>query len=103
MGDDDTLVRPELIALYPAARERVWAHIAAKGGYCECCGAKDFDVGDAMYLGFLFLDEDSDAYIIALTCRNPDCAKPRTGIVLSESDFLSDGDGSVSPWRARGR
>ncbi len=103
MGDDDTLVRPELIALYPAARERVSAQIAAKGGHCECCGAKDFDVGDALYLGFLFLDEDTDAYMVALTCRNPDCAKPRTGIVLSEKDFLTAGDGSVSPWRAGGR
>lgn len=103
MSDDDTLVRPELTALYPAARERVSAQIAAKGGHCECCGAQDFDVGDALYLGFLFLDEDSDAYMVALTCRNPDCAKPRTGIVLSEKDFLSDGDGSVSPWRPGGR
>lgn len=92
MSDDDTLVRPELIALYPAARERVSAQIAAKGGHCECCGAKDFDVGDALYLGFLFLDEDTDAYMVALTCRNPDCAKPRTGIVLPRKAFLSDGD-----------
>ncbi|OBF53279.1 hypothetical protein A5787_06570 [Mycobacterium sp. 852002-50816_SCH5313054-b] len=103
MTDDATLVRPELIALYAAARERVSAQITAKGGYCECCGATDFDVGDALYLGFLFLDEDSNAYMVALTCRNPDCAKPRTGIILSEKDFLSDGDGSVSPWRAGGR
>jgi hypothetical protein len=88
MNDPDAMVRPELIALDPTARERVTEQIAAKGGYCECCGAKDFDVGDALYLGFLFLDEDTDAYMIALTCRNPDCAKPRTGIVLSENDFL---------------
>jgi hypothetical protein len=93
---DDAMVRPELIALDSKARERVSEQIAAKGGYCECCGAKDFDVGDALYLGFLFLDEDTDAYMVALTCRNPDCAKPRTGIVLSEKDFLSDGGDSAS-------
>jgi hypothetical protein len=101
MNDPDVMVRPELIALDPTARERVSEQIAAKGGYCECCGAKDFDVGDALYLGFLFLDEDHDAYMIALTCRNPDCAKPRTGIVLSEKDFLDgnllSGGDSASP------
>ncbi len=101
VADGDTMVRPELITLDATARGRVSEQIAAKGGYCECCGAKDFAVGDALFLGFLFLDEDHDAYMIALTCRNPDCAKPRTGIVLPEKDFLSDdgscGDGSASP------
>ncbi|OBI19673.1 hypothetical protein A5712_18960 [Mycobacterium sp. E2327] len=95
----DAMVRPELIALDATARERVSEQIAAKGGYCECCGATGFDVGDALFLGFLFLDEERDAYMIALTCRNPDCAKPRTGIVLSARDFLSDGsaDENASP------
>ncbi|ORV92390.1 hypothetical protein AWC11_08370 [Mycobacterium interjectum] len=91
MSDDadrtDTMVRPELRALDQAARRRVSEQIAAKGGHCECCGTTEFDVGGALFLGFLFLDEDHDAYMIALTCRNPDCAKPRTGIVLSEKDF----------------
>jgi hypothetical protein len=103
---DDAMVRPELITLDPASRERVLEQIAAKGGYCACCGAKDLDVGDALFLGFLFLDEASDAYMIALTCRNPDCTKPRTGIVLPEKDFLSAdvwGDGIAWPLRARHR
>jgi hypothetical protein len=103
---DDALVRPELFALDPASRERVLEQIAAKGGYCESCGEKHFDVGHALFLGFLFLDEDSDAYMVALTCRNPECAKPRTGIVLPEKDFLSAdlcGDGSAWPLRARRR
>jgi hypothetical protein len=109
MNDDaaDVMVRPELIALDPTARERVLEQIVAKGGYCGCCGAKDFAVGGALYLGFLFLDEDHDAYMVALTCRNPDCAKPRTGIVLPEKDFLSDGclcgDGSAWPSQAGSR
>ncbi|SPM28357.1 hypothetical protein [Mycobacterium terramassiliense] len=97
MSDDaertDTMVRPELRALDPAARRRVAEQIAAKGGHCECCGTTEFDVGDALFLGFLFLDEDHDAYMIALTCRNPDCAKPRTGIVLSERDFRGGPNG----------
>lgn len=102
MSDDH--VRPELISLVPAVRDRVTAQIAAKGGHCECCGATEFDVGSALYLGFLFLDEDPDAYMIALTCRNPECAKPRSGIILSEKDFLDDDGagrhGTASPQRA---
>lgn len=51
MGDE-IMVRPELIRLDPASRERVLRQIAAKGGYCGSCRATDFDVGDALYLGF---------------------------------------------------
>lgn len=93
---DEALVRPELISLGTAACERVRAEIAEQAGYCGSCGAKDFDVGHALYLGFLFLDEDDDSYMIALTCRNPDCAKPRSGIVLPEKAFLVSNDGIVS-------
>jgi hypothetical protein len=83
------MVRPELISLDYAARARVLQQIAAKGGHCASCGATNFDVGDALFLGFLFLDEDKDAYMVALTCRNPECAVPRTGIVLHDKDFLT--------------
>ena len=83
-------VRPELISLGAAASQRVQEQIAAKGGHCEACGATDFAVGDAMLMGFLFLDEDADTYMVALTCRNPDCPKPRTGIKLCGKDFLSE-------------
>ena len=86
---DDVMVRPELISLKPDARQRVLQQVTAKGGRCESCGATDFEVGHALYLGFLFLDEDDDAYMVALKCRNPDCAVPRTGIVLAEKDFFS--------------
>lgn len=98
----EAMMRPELIALDEAARHRVRRQIVRKGGYCDCCGATDFDVSDALFLGFLFLDEDDDAYMIALTCRNRECAKPRTGIILSEKDFLTGAcvccDGSA--WRS---
>ncbi|MGH3522919.1 MAG: hypothetical protein ACRDUT_08280 [Mycobacterium sp.] len=89
-ADDDATVRPELVSLEPAEREQVVEQVVAKGGHCEGCGGKDFDVGDVLYLGFLFLDEDDDAYMVALTCRNPECPKPRTGIVLPEMAVLSD-------------
>ncbi|MGB9248648.1 MAG: hypothetical protein WCC28_02535 [Mycobacterium sp.] len=85
------MVRPELINLVPADQDRVLEHLAAKGGHCEGCGAIDFTVGRALYLGFLFLDEDDDAYLVALTCRNPKCAQ-RTAIGLREKDFLSRGE-----------
>ncbi|OBB99278.1 hypothetical protein A5782_23460 [Mycobacterium sp. 852002-40037_SCH5390672] len=83
-------MRPELISLDSAACQRVQEQIAAKGGHCEACGTTDFAVGAAMIMGFLFLDEDADAYMVALTCRNPDCPKPRTGIRLCGKDFLSE-------------
>lgn len=84
-----TKVRPELVSLDQAERECVLKQVAAKGGHCEACGSTEFDVGDALYLGFLFLDEDEDAYMVALTCCNRDCPKPRTGIRLREKDFFN--------------
>jgi hypothetical protein len=87
-------VRPELISLVPADRDRVLLLVTVKGGHCESCGGTDFEVGHALYLGFLFLDEDDDAYMVALTCRNPKCGT-RTAIRLRETDFLS-GDGTAA-------
>ena len=88
---DNAMVRPELISLAPVDRDRVLEHISAQGGQCEACGATDFEVGHALYLGFLFLDEDDDAYLVALTCRTSDCGR-RTAIRLCEKDFLSRGE-----------
>jgi hypothetical protein len=88
----DPMVRPELICLLPADRDRVLSLVAAKGGHCDSCGETDFEVGHALYLGFLFLDEDDDAYMVALTCRNPECGQ-RTAIRLCEGEFLNvDGE-----------
>lgn len=90
--------RPELICLDRVARERVRGQIAVKGGHCESCGGTDFDVGDALYLGYLFLDEEPDNYMVALTCRRPDCARPRTAITLPGKAFLAiGGRGVASP------
>lgn len=82
-------VRPELISLDTVARHRVLEQVTAKGGHCEACGATELAVGDALYLGYLFLNEDADAYMVALTCRNPGCPKPRTAIRLRDTDFLT--------------
>lgn len=87
---DPSATRPELIDLQSVERERVSELVAVKGGHCAGCGGRDFAVGHALYLGFLFLDEDDDAFMVALTCRNDDCPAPRTGIVLAANEFLSD-------------
>ena len=85
---DGVGVRPELISLDTVAHHRVLEQIAVKGGHCEACGATDFAVGDALYLGFLFLTRCRRVHG-ALTCRNPDCTKPRTAIRLRDTDFLT--------------
>jgi hypothetical protein len=87
----DPTVRPELINLVPLDRDHVLEQLAVKGGHCESCGGTDFEVGHALYLGFLFLDEDDDAYMVALTCRKLECGQ-RTAIRLREKDFLSRGE-----------
>ncbi len=84
----DAMVRPELVTLKAAERGRVLEQMALTNRRCDGCGGTSFSAGDALYLGFLFLDEDQDAFMIALTCRNPDCPRPHTGIALPEHDFL---------------
>jgi hypothetical protein len=71
-------------------KRRVLEKIREKGFTCENCGSDDFEVGDSLYLGFLFLSEDYDDHMVALTCKNPDCGAPRTGIRMREADFLKE-------------
>jgi hypothetical protein len=82
------MVRPELVSLKLAERERVLENVAKVSAQCDTCGGTDFDVGDALYLGFLFLDADQDDFMVALICRNADCPNPRTGIILPDKAFL---------------
>ncbi|QZA06770.1 hypothetical protein K3U94_17485 [Mycolicibacter heraklionensis] len=82
--------RPELIELSQVARDRVSELVTVRGGYCAACGGADFAVGQALYLGFLFLDEDDDAYLVALTCRNTCCPQSRTAIRLRYKEFLAN-------------
>ena len=79
LGDNTTLDGNQKHRVLEKARER--------GLACEGCGSKDFEVGDALYLGFLFLSENRDAYMVALTCKNPGGPDPRTGIRLHQLDF----------------
>ncbi len=81
--------RSELIELDRNAHDRVAELVALRGGHCAGCAGTEFAVGQALYLGFLFLDEDTDAYLVALTCRNTGCPQPRTAIRLRHSEFLA--------------
>ena len=72
-------------------KHRVLEKSRGRGFVCASCGSEDFEVGDALHLGFLFLSEDRDAYMVALTCKNPGCQAPRTGIRLHQLDFLWEG------------
>jgi hypothetical protein len=69
-------------------KQRVLKRVRERGFACGSCGSEDFEVGEALELGFLFLSEERGTYMVALTCRERDCETPRTGIKLHESEFL---------------
>ena len=69
-------------------KRRVLGKIEERDLTCGSCGSDDFEVREALYVGFLFLSEDHDNYVVALTCKNPDCRNPRTGIKLRGAEFL---------------
>ncbi len=83
-------VRPELTVLTDRQKERVLRQLRRRRGTCGGCGGRDFDIGDALYLGFLFLSEEEDAYIVALTCTTEQCPAPYTGITVREADVWRD-------------
>ncbi len=69
-------------------KRRVFGRVEERNITCGSCGSGDFRVGEALEMGFLFLDEEPGTYIVALTCANPDCGAPRTGIRLHRTEFL---------------
>lgn len=81
--------RPENIALTAQEQACVMERVAATGSVCHWCAGVDFRVGDALPLGFLFLDEQPGTFMAALTCTNPSCPSPHTGITLHERHFRS--------------
>ncbi len=80
----------EIRKLDEGERRRVLEKVRRMDLRCGSCGLGGFEVGGSLYLGFLFLDEDTDMYIVALTCKEPDCANPRTGIKLHGAEFLEE-------------
>ena len=77
-------------------KSRVLDGVQRRDFTCPTCGSTAFEVGDSLYLGFLFLSEYHDNHMVALTCKNPDCGSPRTGIRLREADFLKEPTRDVS-------
>ncbi|WP_242474406.1 hypothetical protein [Tomitella cavernea] len=82
-------VRPELTPLGQAERHRVLEQLRLREARCDACGGHAFTVGDALYLGFLFLHSEQDDYMVGLTCADPRCPRPRTGIALRGGEFLA--------------
>lgn len=88
--DTTDTIRPELTVLHGAQKDRVLQRVRRTRPRCCACGEEYFVVGDALFLGFLFLDEEQDAYMVALTCTNPACPVPHSGITLHGSAFLAE-------------
>jgi hypothetical protein len=74
--------------LTESQKRRVLERVEERSVTCAGCGSRDFAVGEALELGFLFFDEEHGMYMVALTCERPNCDTPRTGIRLHRSEFL---------------
>lgn len=72
--------RPELTTLTSTQKELARRQLRRRRYRCEGCGGNRFIIGDALYLGFLFLRERTDSYLVALTCDQPGCAVPHSGL-----------------------
>jgi hypothetical protein len=76
---------PETVALSGPQKERVLAQVRRQTGGCIGCGNPGLRVGDALHLGFLFLSEPADAWMVGLTCTDPACPTPHSGIKVHAS------------------
>ncbi|MGP4022574.1 hypothetical protein [Actinomadura sp. 3N407] len=95
--------RPELTVLTGKQRDRVAKRLRRHRTRCAGCGSAEFDVGDALYLGFLFRSEQQDMYLVGLTCTDPACPAPRIGVRMQETDLFEPGEepaGGREPGRA---
>ena len=82
------MIYRENTELTESQKRRVLEKVKDRNFTCKNCGSSDFGVGEALEMGFLFLDEKHGNYMVALTCKNPDCGAPRTGIRLHRYEFL---------------
>ena len=82
------MIRDESRELTEGQKQRVLARVGDLGFSCGSCGSRDFRVGEALEMGFLFLSEEHGSYMVALTCENPECESPRTGIRLRDYEFF---------------
>ena len=82
------MIRDENRELTEGQKQQALARIGELSFSCGSCGSRNFQVGDALEMGFLFLSEEHGSYMVALTCENPKCESPRTGIRLRDYEFL---------------
>lgn len=80
--------RPELRDLTPADERRVRACLRSRRFRCACCGSRRFEVGAALYLGFLFEQAGLDDYMVAVTCTRRSCASPRNGVRITGTELF---------------
>ncbi len=94
MGVYDT-ARPdtEVFELSDGEKQEVLEQVRRRQVSCDSCGSTEFGVGHALYLGFLFVNEEQRDYMVGLTCGNPACPSPRTGIRLHEPGFFENAPG----------
>jgi hypothetical protein len=78
----------DLVTLDEAQHERVRAQLARERLACGACGGTAFTVGDALYLGFLFRSERTDAWMVALTCTAPGCPSPHSSVRVHDARGL---------------
>ncbi|WP_433035395.1 hypothetical protein [Actinomycetospora sp. CA-053990] len=78
----------DLVPLDDGQRARVQAQLAREGISCGACGGTAFAVGDALYLGFLFRSERTDAWMVALTCTAPGCPSPHSAVRVHDARGL---------------
>jgi hypothetical protein len=81
--------RPDVFALTEQETDRVRELLHERRFRCAGCGGAELGIGHCFYLGFVFVGEELDHYMVGLTCRNPECPAPYTGITLRESEVLS--------------
>jgi hypothetical protein len=78
----------DLVTLDEARRGRVRAQLARERIGCGACGGTAFTVGDALYLGYLFRSERTDAWMVALTCTAPGCPSPHSAVRVHDARGL---------------
>jgi preprotein translocase subunit SecA len=82
--------RPDLFELTQQEKDRVRTQLRRRRSRCGACGGSEFEIGYGFYLGFLFVGEALENYMVGLTCQNPDCLAPYTGTTVRESQVLSE-------------
>ena len=76
------------LVLDHAQEKRIRAVVERRRPRCEWCGAEDFVVGTASYVGFMFHREEPHAWSIDLICANSACSRPLDTIIVRATNFM---------------